>query len=251
LTHNSSRRDPDPVVARPPDGALLAGLTVVVDGSGPVVGLIAASLRTIGVGRLRTGTYAAEPDLWTRAPLDPVEQVAAVVFVRTTPLHSLVAAPWWRAGVTHLPLVVAGERAEIGPLVVPGSSSCVRCHEIFRGGRAGGGRGPTDPGVSARAIVPAPPGPPAAAAAPRGRSGAPPDPGTAALAAAVAAVTLRAVLHGDRDLVGVSSEVHASRPEVLHRHWPRQPDCPCTAGEAGRAGVGRAGSAAAQWTMGA
>lgn len=34
--------------------------------------------------------------------------------------------------VVHLPVVGSGGRAHVGPLVLPGSSSCVRCAELYR-----------------------------------------------------------------------------------------------------------------------
>ena len=138
--------------------------------------------------------YAAEPAHWTGPPAP-----AAIVFVGQGPLQAAVAAPWWRAGVVHLPLRLDGASAEIGPLVVPGVSSCVGCHERLRA-RSGAREHPA-PGT--------------------------PDPPTVHLAAAVAALTLRRTLLGDHDLAGVSSEVVEGRPEVRHRHWPRHPECGC------------------------
>ena len=44
---------------------------------------------------------------------------------------------------------------------------------------------------------------------------------------AIAALTVRQALLGDHDLAGVSSEFRSGRPEVVHRHWPRQLDCSC------------------------
>ncbi|HPB73533.1 MAG TPA: hypothetical protein PLX71_11200 [Phycicoccus sp.] len=209
---------------------LLAGLTVIVDGSGPGIPDITDSLRSVGIGRVRSGPYAAEaaiwalgddefPDAWGEedAGMPPA---AAVVFVRRTPLPWVMAAPWARDGVTHLQVHLDGHRAQIGPLVIPGVSSCIRCHDLTRR-TAAGPRG-IPPGTSGRA----------------------PDRATTLLAAALTAVTLRGALLGDHGLAGVSSEIETGRPEVRHRHWPRHVACPCAAETVPRWAV-------AHWTMGA
>ena len=172
----------------------LAHLTIIVDGAGPAVDAVDRAARGVGMTRLVSGAYAAEPAHWTGPPAP-----AAIVFVGQGPLQAAVAAPWWRAGVVHLPLRLDGASDEIGPLVVPGVSSCVGCHERLRA-RSGPREHPA-PGT--------------------------PDPPTVHLAAAVAALTLRRTLLGDHDLAGVSSEVVEGRPEVRHRHWPRHPECGC------------------------
>lgn len=185
-----------------PRPQLLSALAVVVDGRGAPAARVAASLRAVGVGRVAHGTYAAEPALWSAHPW------AGVVFVRNRALDPSVAEPWRRGGVLHLPVRVDAEGAEVGPLVLPGRTSCARCHAMVRA-------------LSARTPREVP------ATAPSGTSPRPADPATIELAAAIAALTVRQALLGDHDLAGVSSEFRSGRPEVVHRHWPRQLDCSC------------------------
>lgn len=78
----------------------LAHLTIIVDGAGPAVDAVDRAARGVGMTRLVSGAYAAEPAHWTGPPAP-----AAIVFVGQGPLQAaVVAAPWWRAGVVHLPL---------------------------------------------------------------------------------------------------------------------------------------------------
>lgn len=223
------------VTARP-EADLLGRLTVVVDGSGPTAARVASSLRAVGLGRVHRGPYAAEPPLWGRSPergraahppADGRDGPAAVVFVRSRPLDPLVAEPWRRAGVLHLPVRVDADGAEIGPLVVPGVTSCSHCHALVR--HAEGRRLDQSVEASADAALPAVLATTPGADHRAGHRGLP-DPATTELAAAIAALVVRQALCGDHDLAGISSEIAVGRPEVLHRHWPRQLDCPCSRG---------------------
>lgn len=208
---------------------LLAGLTVVVDGVGPAITPLTSALRTLGIGRVLHGAYAAEPALHPAAG----SPVAAVLFVDTRPVPAAVAAPWQRHLIPHLPVTVIPGQAVVGPLVLPGRSSCLRCHELLaHAGRTIGHAG-TDPvdgllPLTDEAPPDRPPGPPEA-----------PDPALILLAGALAALTVRQMLLGDHSLAGISSEIRSGRPDVIHRHWPRQGDC---------CGGPRPGGTLAAWT---
>lgn len=138
---------------------------VTVEGTGPVAALVATGLAGAGVGTVVTScshrpvcpqdlTPAGpwEPDLgrpWCEAVADAVRALNA----QTTPgpgaLPDLVVLtqtadadapwcdpehgdPWLRAGVCHIAVSVAGRGAQIGQVVVPGRTACLRCRELTR-----------------------------------------------------------------------------------------------------------------------
>lgn len=208
---------------------LLAGLTVVVDGVGEAATHVASALRQVGVGQVRTGAYAADAAFWGTSPTEGFASVAAVVFVRTGPLDPAEGEAWSRVRAVQLPVSLKAHQAVIGPLVVPGVGSCLHCHARLRQSRAA-----ADPETAVAAD---------ACEVPRPDVGLP-DPGLIILTAAITAMTLCAALQGDHDLAGISSEVRAGRPDVIHRHWPRQPDCAC-------AGAAQPTAGATPWRMGA
>ena len=175
---------------------------VVVDGWGHVADELTAQLRRCAVA-VRSGAHAAdvaEAFLPDRSPSasgawpDAAAPRAVVVVAHGRP-PGWAGAPWQARGIPHLPVVAGGDRVVVGPLVVPGSTACLRC---ARPAWDVGDR----PGCEA-------PG------------------GGLVLAAAVATVTVLAVLRGDHSLGGISTEIAVEKVSVTHRLWNPRPDCGC------------------------
>ena len=119
--------------------------------------------------------------------------------------------PWHRAGIVHLPVTCDGRVAVVGPLVVPGSGACWRCHALTaRDLDSIGAPGPTPVVLD---HVPLPPG------------------SLGLLTAAVTATVVLAAVAGARHLAGVSTDIEVAGPSVVHRHWRRHPMCPDCAPE--------------------
>ena len=196
LTEGSGRRAPgrsDAVVGRP--AAAAPGRPhVVVDGWGPLAEESSAQLRRCGVA-VRGGRHAA--DGAELALTLGGETPGAVVVVAEGRRPWWVGAPWQARRVPHLPIVLEAERVVVGPLVLPGRTACLRC------------------AAPARSLVSGP--------------GTLPPEGVV-LAAAVATVTVLAVLRGDTALGGISTEIGLCDLTVTHRLWNPAPGCRCVGG---------------------
>lgn len=201
----------------PRDGSgPLSSAVVLVDGAGTFPREIADQLRRVGMGTVYAGPHVL--DALESDPQELAGRSLAVVAVSATPPGPSMSACWHRAGALQLPVTGTGREATIGPLVIPGVSSCAVCHDLRRGDldrgwpqfaarlRAGGIGGVAVPPTDARLAV---------------------------LGAAVVAVTLADALTGGTDLGGVSTDVTADLPGLTHRFWPRHPRCPCTTPGAG------------------
>jgi bacteriocin biosynthesis cyclodehydratase domain-containing protein len=100
----------------------------------------------------------------------------------------------------------------VGPLVVPGRTSCLRCADLHRRDR--------DPAWDALAVQLAVPP----------RHGAASDVAVAALVGAVAAVHALAFLDGQPTATaGGTLEMHLPDWRLRRRSWPPHPDCRCGA----------------------
>lgn len=93
---------------------------VEVVGHESVTGCVAEQLRAAGVGRV---SLASDPT--TRGP--DLVVVAAVRGRGLSAGESLAGSP-----TVHLWAHLRDGRAVVGPLVVPGESSCLRCHDLHR-----------------------------------------------------------------------------------------------------------------------
>ncbi|NHA66909.1 hypothetical protein [Phycicoccus flavus] len=176
--------------------------SVVVDGWGPLAARCASQLRGVGVS-VRTGAHAA--DAAELEVAGGAAAPAAVVLVAEVPpapwgATPSMLAPWHAAGVPHLPLVAVDGRVVVGPLVVPGRSACLACV----GDAAAADPASSSPGPLLRA-------------------------GALTLAAAVATVTVLAVLRGDVEVAGISTEIGRGGTSVTHRVWSARPGCRCLA----------------------
>lgn len=175
---------------------------VVVDGWGPLAEELTAQLRRCGVP-VRGGGHAADAaEVALSGPGGPEGPTGAdagaprvVVVVATGRAPGWAGAPWQARGIPHLPVVLGGRRVVVGPLVLPGRTACLRC-----------ARPAWDTSAAAASDTPT---------------------GSLVLAAAVATVTVLAVLRGDHSLGGISTEIGLAEVSVTHRLWNLRHDCGC------------------------
>jgi hypothetical protein len=238
--------DPAALVAR------RARARVVVDGLGRLGAAVAATLAGAGIGRVEgldaasvsprdvlaaghgsedVGTprvrslgramervlgrppEPAAPDRSTRqGPLEAPPDL--VVLVRDDAVELGAADDLVHRGVDHLAVVVGADRVVVGPLVVPGRGSCLRCLHLHRCDRD-----PAWPQLAAQLT----------GGAPDPVSGARGETGSATAAAGL--VTLQVLTHLD----GIVRPVSAGRtldlvlPDGLveRRRWTAHPRCGC------------------------
>ena len=101
-----------------------AGLTTADLGRPRAEGACRAAERvapSTQVGTVRAGELATRPDVAVLAPDDEPDRDLADAFVR--------------AGIPHLVVRMRDGRAILGPFVLPGESSCLRCHDLHRAAR--------------------------------------------------------------------------------------------------------------------
>jgi hypothetical protein len=213
---------------------------VVVEGANRVGTPLAAVLAASGVGRVdvrdRGATGAAEAivggasaadegRLRTLAAADAVRRASPLADLRPLPAGQHpdlvvlcrpwaavdpLSAAWHRAGVPHLVATVREETGVVGPLVLPGRSSCLRCAEARRRDDD-----PAWPRLAAQLA--------AAEPAPSGATI------TCLLTALTAAVQVLAHLDGDEDPATVDATLELRPPGLLPRvrRWPPHPGCDC------------------------
>ncbi|MCW2777900.1 MAG: UBA/THIF-type binding protein [Frankiales bacterium] len=213
---------------------------VQVVGAGRVGTLVASTLAAAGVGTVDVvdagTTRAADVGAGGPQPQDvgrsrgeaarrhvqevapsarsgPVELPDLVVLTPAKVLDEQLAADLLRRGVPHLVAEVRGQVGVVGPLVLPGRSSCLRCLDLTRTDRD-----PGWPWVAAQ-LGQAPPGP------------VPCDAALAVSVAGQAALQVLAVL----DEVAAPASVDGTLELVLpdyrwrRRSWSPHPACDCTA----------------------
>ena len=215
---------------------------VVVDGATRVGTPLAAMLAASGVGRvsIRDAGLAAAGDAVvgglsaadegrprSLAAADAVRRVSPLTDLR--PLTSdaaadlvVLARPWaasdplvagiHRSGVPHLVATVRGQIGVVGPLVVPGVTSCLHCADLHR--RYADARWPR---LAAQLTGVEPP--------PSGSTI------TCLLTAATAALQVLAHLDGTAapGVLEATIELHPPHLAPRVRRWPAHPACPCGA----------------------
>jgi hypothetical protein len=225
---------------------------VVVEGATRVGTPLAAVLAASGVGRVIVrdsgltsagdavvGGLSADDEGRPRslAAADAVRRASPLTDLR--PLHSgaspdfVVLARAWdasdplvagvhRSGVPHLVATVRGETGVIGPLVVPGLTSCLRCADLHRRDAD-----PRWPGLAAQLTA----------------SDAPPSGATVTCLLTAVTAALQVLAYLDRSgapaTLGATLEL---RPPELHprvRRWSAHPACGCGAHPAGRVPTGQ------------
>lgn len=188
---------------------------VLVDGLGRSAASTSRHLRALGVESVLDGAYAAEAAELALGHPGSTGVVDAVLLLGSGPPDPDRGRAWRRGGIPHLGVDLRPDRAIVGPLVVPGTSSCLGCHELSRVDRD-----PTWSLLAARHR-----------GLTAGRAGTDATrPAIALLATALAAVLIVDAIDGDISMAGVSTEICPSVPELVHRHWARHPRCTC-AGE--------------------
>lgn len=187
---------------------------VVVDGTGLFADELVAQLRRCDVAVVG-GAHAADGAELALAQGEPAP--AAVVIVARDRLPRWAGTPWQTRGTPHLPLVVGADRVVVGPLVLPGSTACLRCcGDAWHDAR-------DDSSVRDPEAVGRP-----------GEDGTGPDhpasdtpSGTVVLACAVATVIVLSTLRGDPSLGGISTEIGLADVGLTHRLWNVRADCGC------------------------
>jgi hypothetical protein len=218
----------------------------VVEGANRVGTPLAAVLAASGVGRVhvrdRGATLAGEAivgglaaadegrpralaaaDAVRRAspltdlrPLPPGQPADLVVLCRPWAAVDPLSVAWQRAGTPHLVATVREETGVVGPLVLPGESSCLRCAEAWRRDDDAAW-----PRLAAQLA--------AADAIPSGSTI------TCLLTALTAAVQVLAQLDGAEQPAAVNGTVELRPPTFLPRlrRWEPHPDCGCGAARGG------------------
>lgn len=163
----------------------------------------------------RPRSLAAAQALRRVAALTGAAQSATDLLVLCHPhaAHDPLARGSSEESVAHLPVAVREGRVVVGPLVLPGRTSCLHCAELHRTDRD-----PSWPVVAAQLV-----------AGPHG-AGEEPNSVTAALAAAVGAAQALDHLDGIRAVGVIESTLELQPPDwqPLRRAWPTHPDCGCT-----------------------
>ncbi|MGZ4507252.1 MAG: ThiF family adenylyltransferase [Blastococcus sp.] len=216
--------------------------TVVVDGATRVGAPLAAVLAASGVGRVSVRdsglttardvvvgglTAADEGRPRSLAAADAVRRVSPLTDLRPPPPDGradlvVLARPWagsdplvaavHRSGVPHLVATVRGETGVVGPLVIPGVTSCLRCADLHRRDAD-----PRWPGLAAQLTAADPP--------PSGTTV------TCLLTAAAAAVQVLAYLDGAGSPATVDATLEVRPPDLVPRvrRWTAHPACGCGA----------------------
>lgn len=225
---------------------------VVVDGATRVGTPLAAVLAASGVGRVhmrdRGPATAADAVVGGAGAADegrPRSLAAADAVRRVSPLTDLrplppdrtpdlvvLCRPWsatdplqvglQRDGVPHLVATVRGDTGIVGPLVLPGTTSCLRCADTWRR--------EDDPAWPRLAAQLAAAEPPASGATV-----------TCLLTAVTAAVQVLAHLDGGAvpAACGATLELRPPALTPVLRRWPPHPGCPCGAAAGGSLGPER------------
>jgi len=217
---------------------------VVIDGANRVGVPLGALLAASGVGRLSfldtepvrrcdagVGGLSLDDEGKPRvgAALQAVRRISTAEHMLTDPeqhsvdLH-ILCQPWTAhdplqaRGLTdqiaHLAVAVRSDTVVIGPLVVPGRTSCLQCAEMHRTDRD-----PRWPTVAAQLV------------ATSNRAMHQPTSLLAALAAALAAGQVLDHLDGLRSpaVLDATLELHPPDWQLHRRLWPPHPDCDCLA----------------------
>jgi hypothetical protein len=145
-------------------------------------------------------------------PPPPDADVDLVVLARSWAASDPLVGEVHDAGVPHLVATVRGEIGVVGPLVIPGATSCLRCADLHRRDAD-----PRWPGLAAQLTAAEPP--------PSGTTV------TCLLTAATAAVQVLAYLDGTGLPVTAGATVELRPPDLVprYRSWAAHPGCGCGA----------------------
>lgn len=192
----------DAATARPADAAP-GGLTPGDSYTPRRIGAEAAVRRAAPEARIDDATSGARPDL--------------VVLASGPTTDPRLLQALHRLRIPHLPIGLRGGIAVLGPLVVPGRSTCLNCADLHRQDRD-----PTWPRLAAQLSI-----------APRHGH----DPAEVVLTAAAAAIAAAHALEwldgGTPPSVGGTVELLLPAPQLRHRRWIAHPGCHCGAARSG------------------
>lgn len=215
---------------------------VAIEGSGRVAGHLAALLAAAGIGRIHVtdsgaarlqhavpggvrpgdegrhyaaavndAVLAAAPEA-DPTPLPSHERPDLVVLAVDEPIEPERSAALHAREWTHLVVQLGPDHGVVGPLVIPGLTSCLRCADRHRVDRA--------PAWHALAVQLSVPG---------RRSGAS-DVALATVIAGVAALQALAYLDGAQpNTIEKTIELHLPDWRLRRRSWPPHPGCDCGA----------------------
>jgi bacteriocin biosynthesis cyclodehydratase domain-containing protein len=151
----------------------------------------------------------AAPDSDTRCP-EPDERVDLVVLACDGPVDPDHRDALHAREQAHLVVRLAPDHGAVGPLVVPGLTSCLRCADLHRLDR--------DPAWSALAVQ--------LASSARGAGASPVA--LAAVVAGVATTQALAYLDGEQPaVIDGTLEQHLPDWRIRRRSWPVHPGCDC------------------------
>ena len=181
---------------------------VLVDGAGRLADDIAACLREGVVGVVDSGAMAAGTvDLALRSGRGASPDLVILLASGGLPFH--VGEPWRSRDIPHLPVVIDGPSATVGPLV-GGIGPCLRCLDLYRTDRD-----PLWPALLTQ-LVPDRPVPMQPVEA---------ETGLRALVAGLTATFAYACLDDHELPVGLASAVCLPSPAVSHYRWRTHPKC--------------------------
>ncbi|MFB7722868.1 hypothetical protein [Nocardia sp. NPDC056100] len=175
---------------------------VRVHGRGPLSDALLEGLGRIGL--------RASHSFPGHAPGTRLERPDLVVLADALVPDPALVAELMRQRIPHLQVRIRDGHGVIGPLVLPGESSCLRCADLLRCDLE-----PEWPHLSAQLL---------------GRAGQA-TPASIAAAAALALHEIDTIAHGDAEFapatLNATLELHLDRPHLDSRHWPAHPLCGC------------------------
>jgi hypothetical protein len=213
---------------------------VAIHGAGRVAAHLAAVLGAAGIGRVHlvdiedvrlhhampggvgpadegtrfvtaatAAVQRAAPDTDT-TPLPIGERPDLVVLAIDEPIDSDRRDALHARECAHLAVRLGTDHGVVGPLVIPGLTSCLRCADLYRHDR--------DPAWAALAVQ----------LTLRRRHGSASDVGLATVVAGVAALQALAYLDGGEPAaIEGTLELHLPDWRIRRRSWPVHPDCDC------------------------
>ncbi len=219
---------------------------VAIHGDGRIASFVGSLLAAAGVGRIvfraardvrlcdavpgglapkdegerfaRSAAAAAEraaPECDT-GPLPARRLPDLVVLALDGPVDSDIRTALHAQGSSHLATQASGERAAVGPLVLPGLTSCLRCADLHRLDRD-----EAWPALAVQLSVPP-------------RHTAPSDVAVASLVGSVTALQALAYLDGEQPAtLDGTLEFRVPDWRIRRRSWSTHPDCDCGAHAAG------------------
>jgi len=194
---------------------------VAIHGAGRVAAHVAALLAAAGVGRVHlaeagdvrlpanAAVHHAAPDADT-IPLPLGERPDLVVLAVDEPIDGDRRDALHARDCAHLAVRLGADHGVVGPLVIPGLTSCLRCADLHRRDR--------DPAWSALAVQ----------LTVARRHGGASDVAMATVVAGVTALQALAYLDGDEPAVIEGTlELHLPDWRIRRRSWPVHPECDC------------------------